>query len=77
MVLSIPVSTFGQKLLFLKDSNSLGQKQFVLNNNISTYEIINQGSFVTDEVLDEERLKKEVIKHFPNIKSEGYGVLDW
>ncbi|WP_367329740.1 hypothetical protein [Sphingobacterium multivorum] len=77
IVLSVPVSTFGQKLLFLKDSNSLGQKQFVLNNNISTYEIINQGSFVTDEVLDEGRLKKEVIKHFPNIKSEGYGVLDW
>lgn len=71
-----PFLSTAQNLLFLQDNVS-GQKEFVQKNNLDTYIIINQGQFVTNDLLDEDKLEKEINKRFPIASSNGYAVLDW
>ncbi|WP_286727585.1 MULTISPECIES: hypothetical protein [Sphingobacterium] len=76
IIILFPFFCQAQKLLFLQD-NVKGQMDFVKKNRLEVYKLINQSQFVTNDQLDEEKLRKEVIRRFPNTSSSGYAVLDW
>jgi len=75
-LLIMPLISFSQKLLFLQDKVK-GQIDFVNENHLDVYTIINQGQFVTNDLLDEKKLRNEIVRCFPSTSATGYAVLDW
>jgi hypothetical protein len=72
----IPFGCLGQNLYFLQEDGQ-AQADFVIKNEIGVYKIIYENKFVSNDLLDEVKLKKEIIKSFPQSTASGFGVLDW
>lgn len=65
------------KLYFLKDADIKGQELFVQQHNVAEFSIIYQQFFVTNNKLDERKMKEQILKKFPSENSSGFCVLDW
>ncbi len=75
------IAAFGQtrklEIYFLRDPDIKGQESFINENNISEFNIIYQQFFVTNNKLDERKLREQILKKFPSKHSSGFCVLDW
>ncbi|SFW65262.1 Hyaluronidase [Sinomicrobium oceani] len=80
LLLSFSFLSWGQSkldLLFIQDPDIKGQKTFVQENELSTYTIFYQNFFVTDNKVDEAKLKRQIESKIPSETATGFAVLDW
>lgn len=64
-------------LVFVKEINNPAQNKFLEDHNISSFLIIYQQFYTTNERLDEQKLEKQIIERYPNKDATGFCVLDW
>lgn len=63
--------------LFFSQEDNPGQRKFVEDNNIKTYDIVYQQFFTTADTLDQQRLINRIRSRYPDKNASGYLVLDW
>lgn len=81
LIIFLPLIVFSQqqKLLVAMDDLSAGAVSKIKSQGVGDVKVV-YGDFIhstNSNILNEKTLRQEIIRLFPDVKTKGYGMLDW